>query len=247
MTDTIRMTVYALHLDFSIPMDTSLFEALLHHVAPEKKDRLRHFRRNEDKLRGLYADLMVRDTIIRVTGLDNRDLSFGTNDYGKPFLENKITRLSQAHVSHFNISHSGHWVVAVFDQQPVGIDIEEIQPIDLDISKNYFSPDEHHDLMSKADKFDYFFTLWALKESYIKILGKGLSHPLNAFSLKIPDPAEIAIYVEGKPIRDIFFCLYPIDPRYKMAVCASHPNIPGNVEVISTDQLNHHFLNIKTR
>ena len=96
--------------------------------------------------------------------------------------------------------------------------------------------------MSKADKFDYFFTLWALKESYIKILGKGLSHPLNAFSIKFSSPGEIIINVEDQRIGDIFFRQYEIDKAYKMAVCAAHDQVPDCVNMVTTDQLIKKFL-----
>ena len=229
------MDVYAVRLNFQEEIDPSLFERLLNCVGPEKKERLKRFYHREDTLRGLFADLLSRHMIMQKTGLNNEEIFFTTNEYGKPFLKDREDL-------QFNLSHSGIWVVGVIDHQVVGIDVERIQEIDLDISKNYFSPDEHEDLMSKADKFDYFFTLWALKESYIKILGKGLSHPLNAFSIKFSSPEEIIINVEGQRIKDIFFRQYDIDKAYKMAVCAAHDHIPGQVHMLTTTQLINKFL-----
>jgi 4'-phosphopantetheinyl transferase len=230
------MDVYAVRLNFQEKIDPVVLERLLNCVSPDKKERLKRFYHMKDTLRGLFADLLIRDVIVQKTGLSNEDISFSTNYYGKPFLKDRDD-------VQFNLSHSGVWVVGVIDHQIVGIDVERVQEIDLDISKNYFSPDEHEDLMSKADKFDYFFTLWALKESYIKILGKGLSHPLNAFSIKFSTPGEIIIKVEGKRIGDIFFRQYEIDKAYKMAVCATHDQIPGHVNIVTTGQLTKKFLN----
>ncbi len=229
------MDVYAVGFNFQEKIDPVVLERLLNCVAPDKKERLKRFYHIEDTRRGLFADLLIRDVIIQKTGLKNEDISFTTNEYGKPFLKDRDD-------IQFNLSHSGIWVVGVIDHQVVGIDVERVQEIDLDISKNYFSPDEHEDLMSKADKFDYFFTLWALKESYIKILGKGLSHPLNAFSIKFINPREIIIKVEGQRIRDVFFRQYEIDKAYKMAVCAVHDRIPRHVNMVTTQQLTKKFL-----
>ncbi|MGD2085213.1 MAG: 4'-phosphopantetheinyl transferase superfamily protein [Candidatus Aminicenantes bacterium] len=227
--------VYAVRLNFQEKINPEVLERLLNCVAPRKKERLKRFYHREDTLRGLFADLLIRDVIIQKTGLNNEDISFTTNDYGKPFLKDRND-------VQFNLSHSGVWVVGVIDHQIVGIDVERVQEIDLDISKNYFSPDEHEDLMSKGDKFDYFFTLWALKESYIKILGKGLSHPLNAFSIKFTSTGEIIIKVEGQRVGDIFFRQYDIDKAYKMAVCAAHDQIPGHVNMVTTEELIKNFL-----
>ena len=229
------MEVYAVPLNFQETIDPVVLEQLLNCVAPDKKERLKRFYRREDTLRGLFADLLSRDMIRQKTGMKNEDIRFTTNEYGKPFLEDRDD-------VQFNLSHSGVWVVGVIDQPPVGIDVEQVQDIDLDISKNYFSPDEHEDLMSKPDKFDYFFTLWSLKESYIKILGKGLSHPLNAFSIKFLNPEEIIIKVGGRRIDDIFFRQYDIDKNYKLGVCAAQDRFPGQVKRVTTSQLIEKFI-----
>lgn len=212
------MEVYAIKLSDNVGSET--VERLLPFVDPEKQDRIRRFYRWEDSLRGLFADLLIRHIIILKTNLKNEEISFSKNEYGKPFL-------NEQEDFHFNLSHSGDWVVCAVDDKPVGIDVEEISPIDLDISKNYFSPDEHKDLIRKDDKIAYFFTLWTLKESYIKIVGKGLSLPLNSFSIRFKENKEIRIDARGEMIRDTYFCQYSIDEKYKMAVCAQHKDFPG--------------------
>lgn len=227
---------YALKLNFEEEIQPQVIDKLLESVSPDKKERLRRFYRKEDMLRGLFADLLSRDMIRQKTGLNNEEISFATNEYGKPFLKDSED-------IQFNLSHSGEWVVGAIDKKQVGVDVERVQEIDLDISRNYFSPDEHEDLMSKPDKYDYFFTLWSLKESYIKILGKGLSHPLNAFSIKFIDPEHIIIKVGDKQIGDVFFRQYEVDKNYKTAVCATHEQLPDHVNLVTTEDLIKKFLN----
>lgn len=50
----------------------------------------------------------------------------------------------------------------------------------------FFSDEEVEDLNTRSlvGKIDYFYDLWTLKESYIKAIGKGLSIPLNSFTIK---------------------------------------------------------------
>lgn len=225
--------VYA--VDISRHPAPERYEHMLTLVSPEKSARIRRFYRKEDRLRGLVAEILIRDIIIRKTGIKNKDIEFYSNDYGKPFLKGRDN-------FHFNLSHSGIWVVGAVDTQPVGIDVEQIQNIDLDISKNYYSPDEHRELMSKDDKFSYFFTLWSLKESYIKIVGKGLSLPLNSFSITFFGPDDIRIKAEGQLLEDIFFCQYPIHKDYKMAVCARHRDFSTEITLKTTNQLFDEFI-----
>ncbi len=228
------LKVYALKLNLNREIGHRIVDDLLSRVEPTKEVRLRRFVRQEDKLRGLFADLLIRDLIMQRTGLKNEEIEFFTNQYGKPFLKGMDD-------VQFNLSHSGNWVVAVIDDQKVGIDIEQIQSIDLDIAKHYFSESEHKDLMRHGDRLAYFFTLWSLKESYIKILGEGLSHPLNAFSICFKEDGEIMIYVEGKQLDNIFFTQYDVDPGYKMGICACHGNLPKHVNIVTQDQLIRKF------
>ena len=235
------LETYAVKLNFDMKLDRSVKEDLMQSVDPSKEIRLRRFVREEDRLRGLFGDLLIRDLIIQKTSLSNDEIEFGSNEFGKPYLKG-------VEDFHFNLSHSGEWVVAAVDKQPVGIDIEQIQHIDLDISKNYFSDAEHQDLMNQADRIAYFFTLWSLKESYIKILGKGLSHPLNAFSIQFGNQDEILIKVAGEPLENIFFTQYELDENYKMGLCASHDDLPKHVNIQSMEQLVRRFThNFDTR
>ncbi len=227
------MEVHA--VDVTGTLDKRVYERLLARVSPDKNARIRRFYKMEDRIRGLMADILVRSMIIRKTGMENQNIRFYTNDYGKPFLKDRED-------VQFNLSHSGIWVVGVMDNRAVGIDVEQIQPIDLDISKNYFSPVEHQDLMAKEDKFAYFFTLWSLKESYIKIVGKGLSLPLNSFSIRFFSPDDIRIKAEDQLLEDIFFAQYPIHTGYKMAVCAHHREFPKDVKQTTMHQLADEFL-----
>lgn len=229
------LEIYASKLDFTTRMNASLMSQLMHFVSPAKEIKLRRFFREEDKLRGLFADLLIRDIIIRKVGLTNNDIEFATNQYGKPYLKDFDD-------FHFNLSHSGQWVVAAIDDRPVGIDVEEIQDIDLDISKNYFSNQEHQDLMGKRDPIAYFFTLWSLKESYIKILGKGLSHPLNAFSIQFLNDEEIVIKENDTVIGDILFKQFNIDPHYKMGVCTTKRAFPKEVQMVAMEELIRRFV-----
>jgi 4'-phosphopantetheinyl transferase len=229
------LDLYAVKLNFNSRIRSSIIDEMMSFVDPSKEMRLRRFVREEDRLRGLFADLLVRDLIQQKIGLSNEEIEFETNEYGKP-------RLKDVDNFHFNISHSGHWVVVAVDESPVGIDIEQIQHIDLDISKNYFSQDEHQDLMKQSDRIAYFFTLWSLKESYIKILGKGLSHPLNAFSIQFLDKESIIIKENGKPLNNFVFAQYEIDNDYKMGLCATHNHMPRRVNHLSQEQLIRRFV-----
>ncbi len=226
--------IYALNIERQL--DESLFTGLLQHVNPEKRYRIRRFLRWEDAHRGLLAELLIRRQIIELTGMNNRDISFYFNEYGKPSL------VGQGGF-HFNLSHSGIWVVCAIDRHAVGIDVEKVSPIDFGISRNFFNEDEHRDLMSRdeQDRLSYFFTLWTLKESYIKAEGKGLSIPLDSFSMNALDTGNISIRVVDRTDAGRFFKLYQIHRDYKLAICTAHTDFPEAVQMLGLEELISYF------
>ncbi len=226
--------IFALKIEKQL--DESLFQRLLQHVNPEKRTRVRRFLRWEDAHRGLFADLLIRRHIVESLGMKNQEISFSFNEFGKPSLVGEEG-------FHFNLSHSGIWVVCAIDREPVGVDVEKVAPIDFGISRNFFNEDEHLDLMShnEPDKLSYFFTLWTLKESYIKAEGKGLSIPLDSFSMRAVDPRNINIRVLGQTDANRFFKLYDIHRDYKLAVCTKHTKFPDTVNIIHLEDLMSFF------
>ncbi len=200
------------------------FHQLLQFVDNDKQARIKRFLRWEDAHRALFADILIRNIIIEKTNLKNNEIVFSYNDYGKPFIINPDNFF-------FNVSHSGIWIVCAIDNMPIGIDVEHIRPIDFAISERFFSDEEHSDLIKKkeSEKLSYFYTLWTLKESYIKALGMGLSIPLKSFAVKAYNN-YIDLIRSSEPNKgNIFFKQYKIHPNYKLAVCANNNRFPNDV------------------
>lgn len=161
-------------------------------VSAEKRERLSRFHNSKDANRSLLAELLVKATVSGRTGCPVDSINFKTNDFGKPLLSNPL------HL-HFNISHSGKWIAAIIAAAEVGIDVEEIRPIDLLIAQRFFTAEEYSQLTAvpEPDRTAFFFTLWTLKESYVKAVGEGLRIPLNSFGFHVDEGSSIRF--EAKP------------------------------------------------
>ena len=144
----------------------------------EKKQRLRKFHRYIDAQRGLLGDVLARYAIGLENGLENSGITFKINEYGKPFLYCNPAVC-------FNISHAGQYVVCAIDGNQIGIDVEEIKPIDIKIAEKFFCGREKQYVVGTIyeDTMYRFFRVWTMKESYIKKIGKGLSIPLATFDV----------------------------------------------------------------
>ncbi|WP_157729153.1 4'-phosphopantetheinyl transferase family protein [Bacillus atrophaeus] len=95
------------------------------------------------------GEILARYAISKLKGYSFKELTFTTNYYGKPFLE------SYENDCYFNISHSGEWVVCAIDKGHIGINIERIAPIKLDIAKRFFTDEEYQDLKKKTARCNY--------------------------------------------------------------------------------------------
>jgi 4'-phosphopantetheinyl transferase len=211
------------------------YDRLISCVSIEKREKISKFYRYEDVLRALIGDILIRFLLSKRLKIKNQNLKFGVNKFGKPFLKNYTD-------VEFNISHSGKWVVCTLDDLPVGIDIEQIKTIDFGIAERFFSKDEIKSLMSKciAEREDYFYVLWVLKESYIKAIGKGLSLSLDSFTLYIVED-HITVYPSYESIN-YYFRQYHIGKDYKMAVCSKKDKFPHNINYININELYEEFL-----
>lgn len=198
-------------------MRTDCFHKLLEYVSEEKKQRIRKFQRPDDAKRCLFGDLLVKYALFQKIGCNH--FVFDINQYGKPFLINYQN-------IHFNISHSGKWVVCATDVLPVGIDIEEIKPTDLKIAESFFSPSEYTSLLEQPleKRTEFFYSLWTLKESYIKAKGKGLYIPLDSFSISISHDTSQAFL--NYPEENYYLYNFKLESDYIGAVCSfNHPVI----------------------
>ncbi|KAF6692320.1 4'-phosphopantetheinyl transferase superfamily protein [Bacillus cereus] len=175
-----------------------------------------------DVNRTLIGDLLIRSLICQKYKINNEEIRFKYNEYGKPFVENFSD-------FHFNLSHSGEWVVCTTANFNVGIDIEKVSEIEaLKLAKEFFSADEFYDIsnMNSDEQINYFYDLWTLKESYIKTIGKGLYTQLNSFSIK--KESRALILYKNIP-KNFYFKQYNIDPNYKLSACATRDEFPQEI------------------
>jgi 4'-phosphopantetheinyl transferase len=105
---------------------------------------------------------------------------------------------------HFNISHSGDYVMAAFAPMPVGCDIQKKEERRANVAKRFFAQTEQQRLAEGAD----FFEIWTKKESFIKLSGKGMSMDLTAFD----------IFNIQQTMEDCRFASKSL-PGYELAVC----------------------------
>ncbi|QAA33941.1 4'-phosphopantetheinyl transferase family protein [Clostridium manihotivorum] len=215
------MKIYAVKIS---EISKEKMDELYELIDSEKKCRIEKFINTKDKIRTLIGEILIRTIVIDNLNIHNKCISFNKNQYGKPYLESYPS-------FNFNISHSGEYVLCAIDDKPIGVDVEEIKPIDCEgIVKSFFTEEEFEYIVSKELKFSLnrFYEILTLKESYIKCCGQGLSIPLSSFSIQIDQSKDIKV-IKHNEYTQHAFKLFNIDSGYKVAVCSISKEICNNI------------------
>jgi 4'-phosphopantetheinyl transferase len=150
-------------------------------LSHDERDRASRFHSMKDRARYVFAHAVLRNVLSRYVDHTPQDIQFARNPFGKPFVDE-----TRGIAPEFNLSHAGELVlVGVCDSQRVGIDVEEIRPMDdvSSIAESHYTQQECAFIFGKPPEHRElaFFHCWTRKEAYVKALGKGLSIPLNSF------------------------------------------------------------------
>lgn len=230
------MEIYSVRVPEKI--DEDLFKSLLQFVEDSKKNRIEKLVIKKYKYKVLFSELLIRMIICDKLNLKNNQILIKKNEYGKPFLVN-------CEKFHFNISHSGEWIVCAVDNNVVGIDIEKISIVDYcTIARTFFNKEESSFIFQGCvdEHLKNFYTIWTLKESYIKADGRGLSLPLKSFTIHIDRDRNIRL-MKYNILKNCFFKEFHIDLDYKISVCCSKNNFSSKIITITQNQLINRFIN----
>lgn len=197
-------------------------------VSEKQKKRILSFHYREDQERTLVGDVLSRTLLSKKTGIPNHLLKFYNGEYGKPYLKGKVNYA-------FNVSHSGTWVVCALDDLCVGVDVEKVQKVELELAKRCFCYEEYCYLrdLKKDEREKSFYSLWTLKESYIKYWGRGLSIPLNSFCFR-----NVAgkFYLNSSKYK-IIFTQFDLAGMYQLSVCATKAVLDNQVKYVNYNEL----------
>lgn len=185
------------------PRDYSQY---LNKLPLELREKNLRYHRWQDRTSHLMGNLLLIEAI-SLYGFDHLHLSnLKYNAYGKPHLPNEFD---------FNITHSGSYVMcAISTSTKLGIDLEEIRPIDLVDFENTMTGDQWALIRSSTSPIQEFFKYWTIKESVIKADSRGLSIRLDSIFIE----NDLAI-VDGKKW---YLHQLRIDDQYSVHLATEH-------------------------
>lgn len=152
------------------------YSQLLPLISQERQERIAKMAVNGDKIRSLFAELLIRYEVSEQLGADFNLLEFGKNEFGKPFIIGK-------NGYDFSVSHSARAVAFAGVSSRVGVDIERIRRRKSGLSERFFAENEIKFIEGSETPDEAFFEIWTKKEAYSKMLGKGLAAGFSSFDV----------------------------------------------------------------
>lgn len=220
--------LYYMKLDGDCSKEQSL--ALYEMLPQERKESVDRAKNKEIAKKRLYTGAFLQYILSKETGVLAEQLHYRYNEWGKPELDVermvqeidcKCNRfeISSLENIHFNLSHSGDYVVLAVSDSLVGVDIEHKMKSYESLAKRCFHEAEYKDIMSAEAEWERqhrFLVYWTMKEAYIKYVGEGMRIPLNSFQIERNE--EGLSFVKG---MDVYFKTLFQDGIYCISVCGS--------------------------
>ena len=136
-------------------------------LSPARRARMERYLRRDDKARCLLCGLLLR----MIFGEKSNDIR--ENAQGKLYLDDDLR---------FNLSHSGEYVILGVSDNEIGVDIEQIAPVDMRVAKRCYTSSELQ-WMNEQGCDDAFYRIWTAKESVMKATGLGFKLSPKSFSV----------------------------------------------------------------
>lgn len=162
--------ILVLKTSYSEELEYKIWDEIIKLLTEEMVDEINRFVRWQDRHNSLFGKLLMYLGYYYLTDTEINLNHYKKNKNGKPYLNNSNLK--------FNISHTNKTVVCVFNNEEVGVDIEEVNTVDYNDFKNVFAKEEIITL-EQNDDYIKFYELWTKKEAVAKVLGQGLYIPLQ--------------------------------------------------------------------
>lgn len=191
-------------------------------ISPERKKKIQVLVQKEDALRSLAGEWLSRFAVSSKLGLQMKDIFIDCDVRGKPYMPKNRDL-------YFNVSHSEKWVVCALSTAQTGIDIELVQQTDISIAEDWFTKDENENLNkldSEKEKLDYFYSVWTIKESFLKATGEGLSGNPRTIETNIRN-GNISVYCDDG--KNFHFKLFDFEKKYKLCVCSMDSDFNNDI------------------
>lgn len=157
----------------------------------EKQERVSRYKDLTRRKCSVAGEMLVKTHIGKVLDVAPESPTISEDENGKPYIPECTI--------HFNISHCENYIAYTFSHREIGIDIEKIRPISLNIIKRFYSEKEQKYVLGHEptdndyckcedeETLERFYRIFTLKEAICKKSGIGIKGLKEADALHFLD------------------------------------------------------------
>ncbi|NYT76455.1 4'-phosphopantetheinyl transferase superfamily protein [Alcaligenaceae bacterium] len=189
--------------------------------------RINTLKRPEDQINRKVAYAALYRLVHQMTGVPPEQINIVRSAQGKPFL-----RLpANVEPIHISLSHSGHCVVLALGPCPIGVDVEQIRPLDVSMFQRDYFP---RDTLNSTDSLLSLLTLWTHKEACLKAVGTGLHLAPDLLVMHAPscDFQPLSDWPKGHGFGEIRVAKLPMPEGYVAAIAALHASPQASMKYL---------------
>lgn len=224
-----RVVVY--YYNCSTLKNKQLYDLLYGNLPEAKKHIVDQFKFEKDKFLSIGAWSVLSYAL--------KDFKKNINDYTIAYTEHKKPYLENCNIK-FNISHSGDFTICAIAKSEIGCDVQIHDPISKALENECMTKNELEFYLSRKteqQKYNYFYKMWTVKESIMKMLGQGLYLSPKNIETKF-STSKITAIINDKNYEWLNLQPYTIDSLYfikgySLSVCSLLPT--SNIELKKVD------------
>lgn len=137
--------------------DDAVLQQVLPQLTADRAARVQQLRTPEKRAQCAAAGRLLQHLF--------GDATITSAENGKPYLSDRPQ-------IHFNLSHTGEWVLCAVSDTPVGVDAQVLTRYRAKVAARWFSEEERQWIAQQPD--ERFTRLWTRKEAYAKMTGDGM-------------------------------------------------------------------------
>ena len=181
-----NQNILGFYADTKMLEQEKVFRHFFCSLSKERQQKIEAIKVSGGRRSTLGAWTLMDHGLRQLYGLREREITIAYGAHGKPYVQDRTE-------IHFNLSHSGDYVLAAFGPVELGCDIQMIGEAHRNdrIAARFFTEAEQKALAEGID----FYRIWARKESYIKCIGEGMARDLRSFD--VVEEGELVQRTEG--------------------------------------------------
>ena len=207
--------IHTYYADIRCLENETLFREKVKQLSPYRQQKIAILRNDRDRNRSLGAGLLL-DHGLAVYGLQERSVEYDIGQWGKPALKYHPEIC-------FSLSHSGDYAICTIGDRPVGNDIEHVREGRLKVANRFFAEEELawlYEAETEEERTGRMFRLWTMKESFLQVIGRGMSLSLKDFVIRMDEESGRARVRHSFDAKYYYMREYGEIDGYCTAVCA---------------------------